>query len=166
MTRLVLLVLLALPLCAQADVLIDPKCHIQNDDHISCVLCSLETIARHLHVDPLHNLKTNRQRTRPFFHGEIPETICPILDSLGVGYGMQLPGNTDTTIILDSLKADVPVAIGLAHKHMVVLVGLNDKEAKIVDSEFPGQVKTMTRAQFDSVWDGWVVVLNKVAVVR
>jgi hypothetical protein len=175
-----LFVLLVAQVAVAGEIPIPKEHRIANEPPGYCMWCALETIGRTMGIKELYGLKEGRKGESDSWiwldsqwapipaAGAVPQTVREQLDRLRVRYQMQSPGDTDTTILTKSLSSGSAVAIGFASaqgKHAVVLVELTDKVARIVDSQDVSEAKTLTRAKFDELWDGWAVVLEREVIL-
>jgi len=172
--------LLSLILIAAAygQVDIDKKNHVANRDGGFCGWASLETLGKHHGIKELAGLTKDRAKVMgryvtirgkkvwlPNGGATIPQ-LASELASRKVDHYYTAPGTYSTGLLEAAFAKDSGAIVlfkppeGERMGHFVIVVGLDDKKAYVVDSNFPGETKTMTRANFFKYWDGSALFLK------
>jgi len=142
--------------------------------------CSLEALGRNQQMVKLYGLKEARKKDKGFWrmeglrpvyysnHAGYPLTVRMKLNELKVKFQMQEPGNKGLDIIKNAFANGRACAIGVnsyVGPHAVVLTELTNAKAIVVCPNTVGYKTVMTRAEFDGIWDGFVVVIEESGVV-
>jgi hypothetical protein len=151
-------------LSSAAEIQIEGSCRITNLPPGRCGWCAVETLARHLHLKRLHGI-TQAHATRTTLT-DLEEVIA----EAGVSYRIQHPGDLDTTILSNAIKAGLGAAVGFrelypgAGGHIVTLVDFTDKTVRVIDpNDSDGRTRTMPLDRFLYWWDGFALVLQREA---
>lgn len=161
---------------AQAEVAIPATHHIQNENPGYCLWCSLEVLGRHQEIEAMAGLKDAVKKEPAVYvregnftrminpAGGFPDNASRKLTKLNVKHKMQMPGNKDTSILKEALTDGRGAAVGFVLSygmHAVTLVDLDSKTAKFIDPDKVGQVQVIDRANFDRIWDGFAITIEK-----
>jgi ABC-type bacteriocin/lantibiotic exporter with double-glycine peptidase domain len=159
--------ILVIPLSSAAEVQIAASCRIKNLPPGRCGWCAVETLARHLRLKKLHGI-TQAHATRTTL-----EDLEGIIVEAGIHYRIQRPGDLDTTILSDAVKAGLGAAVGFrelypgAGGHIVTLVDFTDQTVRVIDpNDSDGRTRTISLDRFLYWWDGFALVLERQAAAE
>lgn len=154
-----LFVLVPLTLAADHDgaqVRIRARHRVRNRTGVQCVWASLECLARHHNIQPAMNL------TSTYTGVSDPYRTIPVLNGLGVGYIMVIPGRQRPDLLRDACAKGWGAAVGLSHRHVVTVIHYKDGVVKVIDNLDPElRVQDWSEQHFLARWDGWMIVLYK-----
>jgi hypothetical protein len=127
---------------------------IGNRGQGSCVHASLVHL---LHWQGRHQLADWWQRR--YANGETAEGLAGKLESAGIRFAETRSG--DETFLEWAIRTRRGAAVVVQHgAHMVNLVGLDDRSARILDNNSPDRTQEISRAEFLRDWKtsgGWAV---------
>lgn len=157
---LALFVLFSFIFQLNAEVSIKEEHRLKNIPPGYCAWISIETLALHHNLKPLIGLTQHRIKNHLPNGGE-PNGINQVLQASKVPY--KLSRSRDYTLLKESCDNDIGAVINLHNYpaqgdyHTVVLIDINDKEVKFIDSNRPKDTMKGTRPWFDKAWDGFAI---------
>ena len=156
----ILLLMLALPAIAQADVAIPQQHRVPNRTGSQCAWSSLETLARFHGLTQIHGLTQRYGGLGGQGYGGTTGPGGPerVLTQAGVRFRSQTPPNRDLAILRYAVRCNLGAAVGLSGTHVVTLVGLDEASQSfraIENSDSQLRVRTIHLSH----WDGWTIVL-------
>ena len=164
MPKVYLRAALFLVLCAsagRAEVNIPVECRVKNLPPGRCGWCALETLARCHHIEVLYGLAKSHASL------STPEHLEEALESAGVSYRIQYPGNFDLAILRTSVRKSLGAAVGVRGDynghgpHILTLVEFANEKVKVIDCNDKDQrTREMSLDDFLYWWDGFAIVLE------
>lgn len=156
------LLFLALPSVAPAEVDIPIECRVPNRPPGRCGWCSLETLGRRHCIKALYGLvDKNPSRCRP-------KDMEAALAARQVKYRIQARGSRSTSILTYAIRENLGAVVGFRPEssggkgHIVTLVDFGPKQVRILDpNDADRQVRTLDSDTFMQRWDGFALVLDR-----
>ena len=140
---------------------IPTSCCVKNQPPGRCAWCSLETLGRYHHLQALYRI-SEKNPTRC-----TAQSLETTLVRLGIAYRVQQAGESSQDILRYAIRQRLGAIVGLrelqpkAGAHAVTLVDFTNADVQVIDSnDQDGRIRTMTRAQFHSWWNGFALVLE------
>lgn len=149
---------------------IESKYHAANRAAGYCGHCCVETIALHLgynkasgHVAKIYALNGE------YGGGVTEENMCEMLRGYGMRYSREYRDTFKYDWLKWAVKEGFPCIVTIMPpggtdylpfgNHAVVLVGIDDETVWLVDSNFPGKVRTLSLRAFKERWLGSLIMV-------
>jgi len=154
-------IFLLLPSLIKAEADIPPDCRIKNRPPGRCGWCAVETLARHMRIEPLYGL-TDAHSCKA-----CSADLETALTERGVRYRIQQTGNTNIDILHLAVRKGYGAAVGFRElrpgkgPHIVTLIDIGPNEVRVIDpNDQDGRVRVMPLDRFLYWWDGLALVLE------
>lgn len=179
MGAVVLLSLLLLGDVPAQNVVLTPQQRVENLDPGCCTWASIEMQGRFLGIRSLTGLTRDRQKQAEEWialadgskqqrqdSGGTVERIEEELKKRKVAFRIQKEGDFSFSLIDSAVKSRRPVSVSLRDYpedgtfHAVLLIDINDKTVRFIDSNSPSRDVHKSRAWFNKHWIGRVVSID------